>query len=77
MTNPPQIPQNPHPNARVVLSLHQLYVEIEHEAIYPDQITDMSSRAYDLFMNALLGAKDAGMDIRKTPDYDFDEDDDD
>jgi hypothetical protein len=76
MSNPPKIPQNPHPNARVVLSLHQLYVEIEHEAIYPDQITDMSSRAYDLFVNALRSAKEAGMDIRKTPDYDFDEDED-
>ena len=76
MTQPPQIPQNPHPNARVILSLHQLYVEIEHEAIYPDQITDMSSRAYDLFVNALNASKAAGMDIRKTPDYDFDEDED-
>jgi hypothetical protein len=33
----------------------------------------MSSRAYELFMNALRGAKEAGMDIRKTPDYEFDE----
>ena len=76
MSQPPQIPQNPHPNARVILSLHSLYVEIEHEAIYPDQITDMSSRAYDLFMNALNGAKQAGMDIRKTPDYDWEDDED-
>lgn len=76
MAQPPQIPQNPHPNARVVLSLHSLYIEIEHEAIYPDQITDMSSRAYDLFVNALMASKEAGMDIRKTPDYDWDEDED-
>jgi hypothetical protein len=77
MTQPPQIPQNPHPNARVVLSLHQLYVEIEHEAVYPDQITDMASRAYELFLNSLMAAKESGMDIRRTPDYDFDDDDDD
>jgi hypothetical protein len=63
------------PTARVIVSLHQLYVEIEHEAVYPDQITDMSSRAYELFMNAMEGAKKSGMDIRKTPDYEFDEED--
>lgn len=77
MANPPHIPQNPHPNARVILSLHSLYIEIEHEAIYPDQISDMSSRAYDLFMSALIGAKEAGMDIRRTPEYEFDDEDDD
>ena len=58
------------------MSLHSLYVEIEHEAIYPDQITDMASRTYDLFVNALMASKEAGMDIRKTPDFDWDEDED-
>ena len=77
MANPPQVPQSPHPNARVVLSLHTLYIEIEHEAIYPDQISDMASRAYDLYANALLGAKNAGIDIRVAPDYDFDIDEED
>lgn len=76
MANPPFPPQ-PTPHARVILSLHQLYVEIEHEAAYPDQITDMSSRALDLFVSALLAAKDAGLDIRKTPDFEFDDEDDD
>lgn len=76
MSQPPQFPQNPHPNARVILSLHQLYIEIEHEAIYPDQISDMAARAFDLYMNALAAAKEAGMDIRRTPDFEWDEDED-
>lgn len=69
--------QTPNPSARVILSLHTLYIEIEHEAAYPDQITDMASRAYDLYCNALQGAKSAGVDIRVAPDYDFEIDEED
>jgi len=36
----------------------------------------MASRAYDLFVNSLRASKEAGMDIRKTPDFDWDEDED-
>ena len=75
MATPSQIPESP--TARVILSLHTLYIEIEHEAKYPDQISDMASRAYDLYCNALQGAKNAGIDIRVAPDYDFDIDEED
>jgi hypothetical protein len=60
MANEPILP----PVARVVLSLHNLYVEIEHEGSYPDQLSDLGNRAFELFTSAMQHAKDLGMDIR-------------
>ena len=68
---------NPTPKAKVVLSLHQLYVEIEHEASYPDQISDLGSRALTLFVQALTMAKESGMDIRNFDFAEFEDDEED
>jgi hypothetical protein len=63
--------QNP-PKGKVTISLHRLYVEVEHEANYPDQLTDISNRAYDIFVQVMDAAKVSGLDIRAY-EGDFDE----
>ena len=50
-------------DAKVTISLHNLYVEIAQDSAYPDQMSDMSNRALMLFMSALTAAKDSGIDI--------------
>ena len=58
-----QPPVNP-PVGRVVISLHRLYVEIEQEASYPDQLTDLTNRAKELLATSMVIAKEQGIDIR-------------
>jgi hypothetical protein len=74
------MPQNstPPPKAKVVIGLHQLYIEVEHHASYPDQMTDLSSRAYELFQAVLEKAKEAQCDIRdfSYSEWDSDEEED-
>jgi len=65
------------PSGKIVISLHQLWVEVEHESSYPDQLTDLSNRALDLFVAALNHCKETGMDIRSTDPYIFDGEDED
>ena len=65
------------PSGKIVISLHQLWVEVEHEASYPDQMTDLSNRALELFKAALNHCKEVGMDIRDSDQFIFDGDDDD
>jgi hypothetical protein len=69
-------PETP-PSGKIVISLHQLWVEVEHESSYPDQLTDLSNRALDLFVAALNHCKETGMDIRSTDPYIFDGEDED
>lgn len=49
--------------ARVHISLYNLIVELESDAGYPDQMTDMANRTLNLFQNAVLTAKETGIDI--------------
>ncbi len=65
------------PSGKIVISLHQLWVEVEHESSYPDQLSDLSNRALELFKAALNHCKEVGMDIRANDPYIFDGDDDD
>jgi hypothetical protein len=58
-----QPPVNP-PVGRVVISLHRLYVEIEQEASYPDQLTDLTNRAKELLATSIIVAREQGIDIR-------------
>jgi hypothetical protein len=60
MSHPPVNP----PVGRVVISLHRLYVEIEQEASYPDQLTDLTNRAKELLATSMIIAKEQGIDIR-------------
>lgn len=53
------------PKGRIAICLHQLYIEIEHDASYPDQLTDMSNRALQMLTSVLSIAKESGMDIRQ------------
>jgi hypothetical protein len=61
--------------ARVHLSLHNLIVELETDTAYPDQMTDLSNRCLNLFQNAVLTAKETGVDIRDMELCDDDDDD--
>jgi len=72
----PKTPDSP-PSGKIVISLHQLWVEIEHESSYPDQLSDLSSRALALFVAALDHCKETGMDIRSNDPYIFDGEDED
>jgi hypothetical protein len=65
------------PKGKITISLHQLFVEIEHTASYPDQISDMGNRAIDIFSRVMQLAKDSGMDIRSFEMADFGDDEDD
>jgi|688.fasta_scaffold628403_2 hypothetical protein len=65
------------PSGKIVISLHQLWVEVEHESSYPDQLSDLSNRALELFKAALNHCKEVGMDIRANDPYIFDGDEDD
>ena len=65
------------PSGKIVISLHQLWVEVEHESSYPDQLTDLSNRALDLFVAALNHCKETGMDIRSHDPFIYDSEDED
>ena len=58
------------PKGSVTISLHKLYVEVVHEASYPDQMTDISNRAKELFESVLKLAQESKVDIRS---FDYDE----
>lgn len=60
------------PKGRIAICLHQLYIEIEHDASYPDQLTDMSNRALQILTSVLSIAKESGLDIRQ---IEFEEED--
>jgi len=63
------------PSGKIVISLHQLWVEVEHESSYPDQLSDLSNRALELFKSALSHCKETGMDIRSTDPFIYDGED--
>jgi hypothetical protein len=63
--------------ARVHISLYNLIVELEADNAYPDQMTDMANRTLNLFQNAVLTAKETGIDITEMALLDLDEDEDD
>ena len=65
------------PSGKIVISLHQLWIEVEHESSYPDQLNDLSNRALELFRSALQHCKEVGMDIRESDPFIFDGDDED
>lgn len=60
---------------RVHLSLYNLIVEVEQETAYPDQMLDLTNRAYETFANAIAFCKEAQLDIRSEDVEDFLEDD--
>lgn len=50
--------------ARVHISLYNLIVEVEQEGVYPDQMLDLTNRAYEAFAHALTYCAEANLDIR-------------
>jgi hypothetical protein len=70
-----KIPDTP-PSGKIAISLHQLWIEVEHESSYPDQLTDLSNRALELFKAALDHCKEVGIDIRAVDPFIFDGDED-
>ena len=65
------------PSGKITISLHQLWIEVEHESSYPDQLNDLSNRALELFRSALQHCKDTSMDIRESDPFIFDGEDED
>jgi hypothetical protein len=65
------------PKGKITISLHQLFVEIEHTATYPDQMTDIGNRAIEIFSRVIQLAKESGVDIRTFDFADFGDDEDD
>ena len=65
------------PKGKITISLHQLFIEVEHTATYPDQISDMGNRAIDIFSRVMQLAKESGMDICSFDMADFGDDDED
>jgi hypothetical protein len=63
--------------ARVHISLYNLIVELEADNAYPDQMTDMANRTLNLFQNAVLTAKETGIDITEMALLELDDDEDD
>ena len=66
--------------SKVSINLYNLWVEIEDEHKYPDQVSDLSHRCLEMYKDALKYAKDNGIDITNA-DFDllddgFDEEDD-
>lgn len=70
-------PQPPVPKGKITLSLHELYVEVEHSASYPDQLDDISNRAYELFVGILDKAKLENIDIYTFRASEYEDDDED
>lgn len=68
-------PQPPVPKGKITLSLHELYVEVEHSASYPDQLDDISNRAYELFVGILDKAKLENIDIYTFRASEYEDDD--
>lgn len=60
--------------AMVNISLYNLFIEIEDDTKYPDQMDDLSARALHLFSEALKTAKEIGVDICEMKLEDLDED---
>lgn len=60
--------------ARVHISLYNLIVEVEQENAYPDQMLDLTNRAYEAFANAIAYCKEANLDIRSGDPEDYLED---
>jgi hypothetical protein len=68
-------PQSPVPKGKITLSLHSLYVEVEHSASYPDQLDDIANRAYELFVGILDKAKLENIDIYTFRASEYEDDD--
>ena len=63
-------------SARVHISLYNLIFELEADNDYPDQMTDMANRTLNLFQNAVLTAKETGIDITDMALLEIDDEDD-
>ena len=61
---------------KITVSLYNLFVEVESDFKYPDQVQDMANRASWLFVTALSSAKEAGIDLAKLTLEEFDEEED-
>ena len=65
--------ENKPSGAKVTISLFNLFIEIEQDGVYPDQVQDMANRALFLFMSAVKTCKENQLDIR---DFDLEEEED-
>lgn len=59
-----QSTSNP-PVTKIDVGIHEIYVSITTATSYPDQLDDVSNRAYDLLERVLLKAKELDIDVRR------------
>ena len=53
------------PITQVSISIHEIFVEITTQTSYPDQLDDVSNRAYALLERIVQKASEEGIDIRR------------
>lgn len=53
------------PITQVSIGIHEIFVEITTQTTYPDQLDDVSNRAYALMERIMQKAKEQDIDIRR------------
>lgn len=53
------------PVTKIDVGIHEIYVSITTIVTYPDQLDDISNRAYDMLERVLLKAKELDIDVRR------------
>lgn len=64
---------NPTDITQIDVGIHEIYVSITTSMSYPDQLDDVSNRAYELLERVLLKAKELDIDIRRFNYSDFED----
>jgi hypothetical protein len=57
--------QNQIPITQVDIAIHEIAVSITTQQSYPDQLDDISNRAYNLLERVIMKAKEQNIDIRR------------
>ena len=57
--------QNQIPITQVDIAIHEIAVSITTQQSYPDQLDDITNRAYNLLERVIMKAKEQNIDIRR------------
>jgi hypothetical protein len=61
------------PITQIDICVHEISVSITTSMAYPDQLDDVSNRAYDMLERVLLKAKELDIDVRRFNYSDFED----
>jgi len=64
---------NSTPITQIDISIHEIAVSITTSMSYPDQLDDISNRAYDMLERIMLKAKELDVDLRRFNYSDFED----